>query len=132
MYSVGSMDPDGMLKGAATRLRNSHAKRATVSTKRASEPALSFFCPPTGLVPLRRDVRVAIAACFRRRGRGQAGVANCPPVIMCGGGAAIAPLAARRAVRGPARPAREIQLRGLRGLLRLGENASRFGASLRF
>jgi hypothetical protein len=41
MYSVGSIDPDGMLNGAMTKLRKAHASSITVTMKRTMLNRLS-------------------------------------------------------------------------------------------
>src|SRR5919106_1045180 len=101
MYSVGSIEPEGMLNGAPTNDRNAQANTATMSTNRASEPAVSFFSLFRGPAVER----------LRRGVIGQAGLANGDPRIMCGGDAAISDQAARRAVRRRAGPAEQAHLR---------------------
>jgi hypothetical protein len=60
------MDPDGMLKGAKTRLRITQAISATSTTRRSNPPRRS---PPFVLTPVRRAYLNAIGAILSGDGR---------------------------------------------------------------
>jgi hypothetical protein len=64
MYNVGSIDPDGMLNGAMTKLRNAHDSTASTRMKRSNPPVLppSFFLRAAAAVrAARADLRDCIA-----------------------------------------------------------------------
>jgi hypothetical protein len=61
MWSVGSIDPDGILNGAKTKLRNIQASSATMRMNRIVPPRSPF-------ADLDRRT-LAIACLFRRLGR---------------------------------------------------------------
>src|SRR5438309_8815537 len=83
MYSVGSIDPEGMLNGAKTKLLSAQARITRVRTKRAVLHAPFFGRSLRAYEPRETgDQRIA-AASFRALRIGQAGVANARPAIMC-------------------------------------------------
>src|SRR4051794_39802982 len=110
-----------MLNGATMKLRSAQASRTKVSTKRAVLQPLSLgrssgTAAAASRLPRRDNGERIGRACFRPRLRGQAGVAFAPaPIMRLGDGSEAAKgrcPSARRAVRGRARPAEPVELRG--------------------